>query len=96
MKPLLLLDRVDLGETPMQMAARRGEGLRAFCRRLRKEGRDTVGMVDDALSRGLTRKQAAETLGLCLAELPGWEERARARRWEREAQARLRRAFAAE
>ena len=80
MMPLLPLDRADADETVLEMAVRRGQALRAFARRLRREGRDTVGMVDDAMTHGLTCEAVAETLGLCLRELPIWEDRARARR----------------
>lgn len=96
MKPLLLLEVVGTQETAFQKAYRRGRAIRIFARQRRTSDGDTVGQVGAYLARGMTREQVANDLCLHLRDMPAWEARAAQRRWEREAQQRLRQAFAAE
>ena len=95
MKPFLLMEVVGVSENVVDKAARRGRTLRAFFKRLRRDGLDTVGMVDAAMQKGLTRDRIAADLGAHLRDMPVLEGRAARRRWNQEADDRLRCALVA-
>lgn len=95
MKPFLLMEGVGVNENVADKAAKRGRALRAFLKRLRRDGLDTVGMVDAAMQKGLTRNRIAADLGVYLRDMPLLEGRAARRRWTQEADQRLRRALIA-